>query len=115
MTTLYLIKEAMKKNILGCVKILIQKVTCAKFVRYFMKCQVQNLVEIGRHGSIILLSLKIILVKNLIPHDKSESHKDAINSLKNLKIKDALEKIDRITNREKNKANELYVPSNKSP
>ena len=46
-TTLYLIKEAMKKNILGCVKILIQKVTCAKFVRYFMKCQVQNLVEIG--------------------------------------------------------------------
>ena len=42
-----MIKEAMKKNILGCVKILIQKVTCAKFVRYFMKCQVQNLVEIG--------------------------------------------------------------------
>ena len=53
--------------------------------------------------------------KKLIPHDKSESHKDAINSLKNLKIKDAFEKIDRITNREKNKANELYVPSNKSP
>ena len=47
--------------------------------------------------------------KKLILHDKSESHKDAINSLTNLKIKDPFEKIDGIINREKNKANELYV------
>ena len=39
----------------------------------------------------------------------NQSHKDAINSLTNLKIKDAFEKIDGPTNREKYKANELYV------
>ena len=36
-----------EKNILGCIKILIRKVCCAKFVRYFMKRQVQNLGEVG--------------------------------------------------------------------
>ena len=36
------------------------------------------------------------------------NYKNAINSLTNLKIKDALEKIDGPTNREKIKANELY-------
>ena len=38
-------KEDMKKNILGCITVLIRKVTCVKFVRYFMESQVQNLVE----------------------------------------------------------------------
>ena len=47
--------------------------------------------------------------KKLTWHDKLENHKDAINSLTNLKIKDAFEKIDRQTNWEKNRANELYV------
>ena len=32
-----------------------------------------------------------------------------INSIRNLKIKDAFEKPDRLTNREKTKTNELYV------
>ena len=32
-----------------------------------------------------------------------------INSIRNLKIKDAFEKTDRLTNREKTKTNELYV------
>ena len=32
-----------------------------------------------------------------------------INSIRNLKIKDAFEKSDRLTNREKTKTNELYV------
>ena len=39
----------------------------------------------------------------------NQSHKDAINSIMNLKIKDAFEKPDRLTNREKTKTNELYV------
>ena len=64
--------------------------------------------------------------RKLTRHDKSKCHKDAINNLTNLKIKDAFEKstdqqteknrrtnkqrkIDGPTNREKNKANELYV------
>ena len=47
--------------------------------------------------------------KKLIWDDKSESHKDAMNSIRNLKIKDAFEKPDRLTNREKTKTNELYV------
>ena len=36
-----------------------------------------------------------------LTHDKSKCHKDAINNLANLKIKDAFEKIDGPTNREK--------------
>ena len=39
--------------------------------------------------------------KKLTQHDKSESHKDVINSLINLKMKDVFEKIDGPTNREK--------------
>ena len=38
-----------------------------------------------------------------------QSHKDAVNSLMNLKIKDALEKINIPTIKEKSKANKLYV------
>ena len=38
-----------------------------------------------------------------------QSHKDAVNSLMNLKIKDALEKINIPTNKEKSKANKLYI------
>ena len=38
-------KEDMKKNMLDCITILIRKVTYAKFVRFFMESQVQNLVE----------------------------------------------------------------------
>ena len=53
--------EDMKTVIHGCITILIRKVTCAKFVRYFIKCQVQNLVEVGGHGCIISFSLKISL------------------------------------------------------
>ena len=52
--------EDMKTVIHGCIAILIRKVTCAKFVRYFIKCQVQNLVEVGGHGR-ISFSLKISL------------------------------------------------------
>ena len=66
-------KEDMKKNILSCITNLIIKVTYAKFVRYFIESQVQNLVEI----------------------------RNAMNSLTNLKIKDQFEKIDGPTNREK--------------
>ena len=40
-------KDDMKKNILGCITILIRKVTCVKFVRYFKDRQVQKLVEVG--------------------------------------------------------------------
>ena len=57
-------KEDMKKNILSCITNLIIKVTYAKFVRYFIESQVQNLVEVRGHGRIMPLSLKIILVKN---------------------------------------------------
>ena len=65
----------------------------------------RHLVEVGGHGCITLLSLSIFLVKKLTQHDKSEKHKDAINSLTNLKIKDALEKIDTPTKREKSRSN----------
>ena len=56
-------KEDMKKNILGCITILIRKVTSAKFVWYFMESQVQNLAGLGGHDRIMPSSLKIILVK----------------------------------------------------
>ena len=36
-----------------------------------------------------------------LTHDKSESHEDAVNSLTNLKIKYAFEKVDGPTYREK--------------
>ena len=58
------------------------------------------------HNAVIF---KDNLGKKLTRHDKSETHKDAMNSLTNLKIKDQFEKIDGPTNREKNKANELYI------
>ena len=66
------------------------------------------LVEVGGHGCITLLSLRIILVKKLTQHEKSVKHKDAINSLTNLKIKDALEKIDTPTKREKSRSNCMW-------
>ena len=50
-----------------------------------MESQIQNLVE----------------VEGMSRHVKSESHKDAINTLTKLKIKHAFEKIDGPRNREK--------------
>ena len=45
--TVCVMKEDVKKSILGCITILMRKVACAKVVRYFMESQMQNLVEIG--------------------------------------------------------------------
>ena len=53
--------EDMKTVIHGYITILTRNVTCTKFVRCFMKCQVWNLVELGGHGCTISLSLKISL------------------------------------------------------
>ena len=46
--------------------------------------------------------------KKLTLHDESDSHGFALKSLTNLKIKEALEKLDE-SNKEKSKANELYI------
>ena len=56
----------------------------------------------------MLLSLKDNPSKKLTFHDKSGSHKDAINSLTNVEIKDALEKTNAPTIKEKSKATDLY-------
>lgn len=56
----------------------------------------------------MLLSLKDNPSKKLTCHDKSGSHKDAINSLTNVEIKDALEKTNAPTIKEKSKATDLY-------
>ena len=52
--------KKMKKNVLGCIAVLIRNVSCAKFVRYFMESQVQNLMEVGEYDRIMSLSLKIM-------------------------------------------------------
>ena len=46
--------------------------------------------------------------KKLTHHDESDSHGFALKSLTNLKIKEALEKLDE-SNKEKSKANELNI------
>ena len=46
--------------------------------------------------------------KKLTCHNESDSHSFALKSLTNLKIKEALEKPDE-SNKEKSKANELYI------
>ena len=86
-------KEDMKKNILSCITNLIIKVTYAKFVRYFIESSAKPGGSTGTwsHNAVIF---KDNLGKKLTRHDKSETHKDAMNSLTNLKIKDQFEKID---------------------
>ena len=62
-----------------------------------MESQIQNLVEV--EGNTVIF--KDNPGKKLTRHVKSESHKDAINTLTKLKIKHAFEKIDGPRNREK--------------
>ena len=108
MFTIYLMKEDMKKDILGCIKVSIKEVTCLKLPRCFMESQIQNLivVEVWPHNAVIF---KDSPGKRLTCHDNSESYKDAINSLMNLKIKDALEETNITTNKEKSKISELCI------
>ena len=85
-----LMNDAMKRNIFGCTKTAIKAVTCVKYVKYIMGNQMQKLVEIEVPGLMSKYGSKTTLVKKLKRDDDSESHKEAVVMITNLKIDRAL-------------------------